>query len=153
MSKASTTYLKATSLAVAFLAASACTTMSVNARPLPIELPVVLRGEAPDYERQARVELIGDRMELEEILSTNRLDQENTRQLIEQISPHVAWWLVVPPAQPSGGHRLRITLDGMLAEACLVPPRGAATAAFTKKAYLVALPLKVDQVRWHEACP
>ncbi len=151
------TYLGAASLAVALAMGGACTSASdgtgASARPIPIEIPIVLRGKTPDYEREASVERIADSADLPAILETYRLDQAETKRLVEHPSLNVQWWLVVPPAQPSGGYRLRVTLDGENADACLVPPRGPATAAFVKSAYLVGLPRNVDTLRWHAECP
>ena len=146
-------YLWAASLAVALAMGSACTTASDGARPIPIEFPIVLRGRAPGYERDAAVERIAEGADLPAILQTYRLEQTNTRHLVEHPSLNAQWWLIVPPAQPSGGYRLRVTLDNRNADACLVPPRGPATAAFVKSAYLVGLPRNVDMLRWHAECP
>ena len=147
------TYLRAASLAVALAMGGACTSASDGARAIPIEYPIVLRGHAPDYEREAAVERIAEGADLPAILRTYRLDQTNTRRLVEHPSSNVQWWLIVPPAQPSGGYRLRVTLDNENADACLVPPRGPATAAFVKSAFFVGLPRNVDMLRWHAECP
>ncbi len=146
--------LWAVSIALALvMGAAACTSASNGAPPIRIEYPIVLRGHAPDYEREAAVERIAAGADLSAILRTYRLDQTNTRRLVEHPSLHIQWWLVVPPAQPSGGYRLRVTLDNENADTCLVPPRGPATAAFVKPAYLVGLPRNVGILRWHAECP
>ncbi len=151
------TYLGAASLAVALAVGGACASTSdgarASARPIPIEYPIVLRGKAPNFEREATVERIADDADLPAILQTYRLDRENTRRFVEDVSSRVRWWLVVPPGQRTGGYRLRVTLDNRNADACLVPPRGAVTMALATTAYLVGLPRNVDTLNWHAECP
>ena len=157
-------FLMAASLGMALAAASACDSASSGwisddgstsdvMRPIPIEYPIILRGRAPGFEREATVERIADSADLSTILRTYRLDQENTRRFVDDLATTVQWWLVVPPGQRTGGYRLRVTLDEQTADACLVPPQGAVTMALATTAYLVGLPRNVGMLNWHAKCP
>ena len=151
------TYPKAASLVLAMAVNSACMPAldkAGKAQPaIPVEYPIVLRGEAPDYERKAIIERLSQSAGRPAILKTYRLDRTDTQRFVEHPSSDAQWWLVVPPAQRSGGYRLRVTLGDRNANACLVPPRGPATTGFEKPAYLVGLPRNVDLLRWHSKCP
>ncbi len=147
---------RATTRALAAILAivGACAPPPAGEGPVAVDYPIVLRGEAPDYAREATVERIADGGDLSAVLRTYRFDgAEDAARLAAHPSPSVRWWLVVPPAQPSGGYRLRVTLGDGRADACLAPPRGAATTAFVKSAYLVGLPRNAAVLRWRGACP
>ena len=150
------TYPKAASLvlvmAVSSAGAPALDQAGETDSTIPIEYPIVLRGEAPAYEREAIIEPLPHGADPATILKSHRLDQADTQRLVGHPS-NAQWWLVVPPAQRSGGYRLRVTLGDRNANACLVPPRGPATTGFEKPAYLVGLPRNVDTLRWHARCP
>ena len=140
-------------VALALCVAGACASPPAGEAPRPIDHAIVLRGLAPGYAREAIVEPIADDADLAALPRTWRLDEASARRLLEPAAAALRWWLVVPPAPPSGGYRLRVALDDGVADACLAPPRGAATSAFEKPAYLVGLPRNAGPLRWRGDCP
>lgn len=119
----------------------------------PAAYPVVLRGEAPEYREEVSIEEVGTGAGLVEVLRRYRFGGRETADFIRGRADRGGrWWLVVPPYQPTGGHRLRVAFDGGSAGACLVRPRGPATMALKKNAWLVALPRHAGRPVWRERC-
>ena len=124
------------------------------ARPSPaFDYPLLLRGEAPGYREEAAIEPVDIGAGLAEVLRTYSFGGPETADFIRnRVGPGARWWLVVPPFQRSGGYRLRVAVAGGNAWACLLRPRGPATMALQKKAWLVALPRHAGRPLWRDRC-
>jgi len=135
--------------AVALVAAACATPAPTASAP---ELPVIIRALAPDYPERISIRRLSDDVERERLIDVYRMVGKENRRIFLALRTS-AWWLVIPRAQPVGGHRLHIEMGDELASACLAPPRGPASQAFARPAYLVALPRSVTHIDWRDECP
>jgi len=115
------------------------------------EYPVAIPAQAPHFPERASILRLPDDADRKQLIDTHRmLRPEHRRVFLTLRTPR--WWLVIPPAQRTGGYRLRVRLDAETASACLDPPRGLVTLAFSTPSYFVALPRQVKRIDWQDIC-
>ena len=140
--------------ATALLALTGCAAPTQTTHRVPVEADSVFRSAASATQspQGVQVERIAGERALESVLHAYRFDRDAVHAVIAERGDAAAWWLVIPPRQSTGGYRLEAAVTGTQAYACLVPPTGAVTQAFTRRAYLLALPPYVTGMRWEGAC-
>ena len=142
------TFTKQLKIALAIVVASCMSTIVAASQ---LEYPITIRALAPEFPKQISIQRLPDDADKEALIHTYRLFRPEHQQVFLALRTP-SWWLITPRAQPTGGYRLRVRIDGRTAHACLDPPRGPATQAFATPAYFVALPRHVGRVAWQDAC-
>jgi len=135
--------------AALLLAAASCP--SPVAAQSQIEYPVTIPAQAPHFPEQVSIRRLPDDADRKQLIDTHRMFRPEHRRIFLTLQTP-SWWLVTPPAQRTGGYRLRVRLDAETASACLDPPRGLVTLAFATPSYFVALPSQVKRIDWQDIC-
>ena len=135
--------------AALLLAAASCP--SPVAAQSPVEYPITIPAQAPHFPERASIRRIPDDADRKQLIDAHRIFRPEHRRTFLTLRT-ARWWLVTPPAQRTGGYRLRVRLDAETASACLDPPRGLVTLAFATPSYFVALPGRVKRVDWQDIC-
>ena len=135
--------------AALFLAAASC--LSPVAAASPVEYPVTIRAQAPNFPEKVSIRRLPDDADRKQLIDTHRMFRPEHRQIFLTLRTP-SWWLITPRAQRTGGYRLRVRLDAETASACLDPPRGLVTLAFATPSYFVALPRQVKRIDWQDIC-
>ena len=115
------------------------------------EYPVTIPAQAPHFPERVSIRRLPDDADRKQLIDTHRMVRPEHRRIFLALRTP-SWWLVTPPAQRTGGYRLRVRVDAETASACLDPPRGLVTLAFATPSYFVALPRQVKRIDWQDIC-